>query len=184
MPGAGASWMGVQSVLQYIAWLACTCRCFCKHSFIYSKMKRAKARQLGCFTSRLLPLMRCILQELLVAALLNVVLLQLCQSMLLNRAASPVSGFRFSMRQFWCVAEPQNAGFRCIQVLMLHAIRHKNIVQFYGACLEPECYFIVTELMAGKAPALSTVLQQMLCAQYQCAVPCQSADSHFLAPSV
>ncbi|KAK9792727.1 hypothetical protein WJX73_008655 [Symbiochloris irregularis] len=35
------------------------------------------------------------------------------------------------------------------EVLMLHAIRHKNIVQFYGACLEPDCYFIVTELMAG-----------------------------------
>ena len=30
---------------------------------------------------------------------------------------------------------------------MLHALRHRNIVQFYGACLEPDCLAIVTELM-------------------------------------
>ena len=32
---------------------------------------------------------------------------------------------------------------------MLHALRHRNIVQFYGACLEPDCFFIATELMTG-----------------------------------
>ena len=32
---------------------------------------------------------------------------------------------------------------------MLRSLRHRNIVQFYGACLEPDCFFIVTELMHG-----------------------------------
>ena len=32
---------------------------------------------------------------------------------------------------------------------MLRMLRHRNVVQFYGACLEPDCFFIVTELMDG-----------------------------------
>lgn len=32
---------------------------------------------------------------------------------------------------------------------MLRSLRHRNIVQFYGACLQPDCFFIVTELMHG-----------------------------------
>ena len=35
------------------------------------------------------------------------------------------------------------------QVLMLQSLRHRNIVQFYGACVEPDCLAIVTELMNG-----------------------------------
>ena len=38
----------------------------------------------------------------------------------------------------------------CEQVAMLRSLRHRNIVQFYGACLEPDCFFIVTELMHGE----------------------------------
>ena len=37
-----------------------------------------------------------------------------------------------------------------LQVAMLRSLRHRNIVQFYGACLEPDCFFIVTELMHGE----------------------------------
>ena len=33
--------------------------------------------------------------------------------------------------------------------MTLRLLRHRNIVQFYGACLEPDCLFIVTELLAG-----------------------------------
>ena len=36
-----------------------------------------------------------------------------------------------------------------MQIQTLHALRHRNIVQFYGACLEPDCLAIVTELMNG-----------------------------------
>lgn len=39
-----------------------------------------------------------------------------------------------------------------VQVAMLRSLRHRNIVQFYGACLEPDCFFIVTELMHGVPP--------------------------------
>ncbi|KAK9805390.1 hypothetical protein WJX73_010301 [Symbiochloris irregularis] len=35
------------------------------------------------------------------------------------------------------------------EVGMLRSLRHRNIVQFYGACLQPDCFFIVTELMHG-----------------------------------
>ena len=35
------------------------------------------------------------------------------------------------------------------EVTTLRMLRHRNIVQFYGACLEPDCFFIVTELMQG-----------------------------------
>ena len=41
----------------------------------------------------------------------------------------------------------------CVQVELLQQLRHRNIVQFYGACLEPDCFFIVTELLAGVRPA-------------------------------
>ena len=32
---------------------------------------------------------------------------------------------------------------------MLRKLHHRNIVQFYGACLEPGAMFFVTELMKG-----------------------------------
>ena len=35
------------------------------------------------------------------------------------------------------------------QVMILRLLRHKHIVQFYGACLAPDSFFIVTELMTG-----------------------------------
>ena len=33
--------------------------------------------------------------------------------------------------------------------MTLRLLRHRNIVQFYGASLEPDCLFIVTELLSG-----------------------------------
>ena len=39
-------------------------------------------------------------------------------------------------------------------------MRHRNIVQFYGACLEPDCFFIVTELLAGEALTCGPLQQQ------------------------
>ena len=35
------------------------------------------------------------------------------------------------------------------QVRVLRKLHHRNIVQFYGACLEPGAMFFVTELMKG-----------------------------------
>ena len=37
----------------------------------------------------------------------------------------------------------------CEQVRVLRKLHHRNIVQFYGACLEPGNMFFVTELMKG-----------------------------------
>ena len=34
-----------------------------------------------------------------------------------------------------------------LQVRVLRTLHHRNIVQFYGACLEPSSMFFVTELM-------------------------------------
>lgn len=34
-----------------------------------------------------------------------------------------------------------------VQVRVLRTLHHRNIVQFYGACLEPSSMFFVTELM-------------------------------------
>ena len=34
-----------------------------------------------------------------------------------------------------------------LQVRILRKLHHRNIVQFYGACLEPGSMFFVTELM-------------------------------------
>ena len=34
-----------------------------------------------------------------------------------------------------------------MQVRVLRTLHHRNIVQFYGACLEPTSMFFVTELM-------------------------------------
>lgn len=54
-----------------------------------------------------------------------------------------------------------------LQVDLLQHLRHRNIVQFYGACLEPDCFFIVTELLAGAPdiyPAAVAALQlKMAC---------------------
>ena len=36
-----------------------------------------------------------------------------------------------------------------MQVRVLRKLHHRNIVQFYGACLEPGAMFFVTELMKG-----------------------------------
>lgn len=35
------------------------------------------------------------------------------------------------------------------EVKTLSSLHHRNIVQFYGACLEPDSLFFVTELMRG-----------------------------------
>lgn len=35
------------------------------------------------------------------------------------------------------------------EVKTLSSLHHRNIVQFYGACLEPGSLFFVTELMRG-----------------------------------
>ena len=51
------------------------------------------------------------------------------------------------------------------EVSTLHMLRHRNIVQFYGACLEPDCFFIVTELMQGASSfcqSLRWAAQQVL----------------------
>ena len=54
------------------------------------------------------------------------------------------------------------------EVALLRTLRHRNIVQFYGACLEPDCFFIVTELMQGALPAcwLCRCLQAEQAAEY------------------
>jgi serine/threonine protein kinase len=35
------------------------------------------------------------------------------------------------------------------EVQTLSSLHHRNIVQFYGACLDAGCMFFVTELMKG-----------------------------------
>ena len=49
----------------------------------------------------------------------------------------------------WKVQTGQGTSAHPLQVMTLRLLRHRNIVQFYGACLEPDCLFIVTELLAG-----------------------------------
>ena len=45
----------------------------------------------------------------------------------------------------WWFCHDQLAGW--LQVRVLRTLHHRNIVQFYGACLEPSSMFFVTELM-------------------------------------
>ena len=40
-----------------------------------------------------------------------------------------------------------------VQVTMMRMLRHRHVVQFYGASLQPDYFFIVTELMSGGIPA-------------------------------
>ncbi len=35
------------------------------------------------------------------------------------------------------------------EVAVLSRLRHRNVVQLYGACLQPDNLFLVTELMRG-----------------------------------
>ena len=43
-----------------------------------------------------------------------------------------------------------------LQVRVLRTLHHRNIVQFYGACLEPSSMFFVTELMKVASRPLAT----------------------------
>lgn len=57
------------------------------------------------------------------------------------------------VHQFPCLATKLKLSLAGVQeVSTLRMLRHRNIVQFYGACLEPDCFFIVTELMQGASP--------------------------------
>lgn len=51
------------------------------------------------------------------------------------------------------------------EVQVLRSLHHRNIVQYYGACMEPGCLFFVTELMKGKqwVSALASNAQHALC---------------------
>ena len=57
------------------------------------------------------------------------------------------------------------------EVTLLRTLRHRNVVQFYGACLEPDCFFIVTELMQGACSTFLAALQARACARLTAASP-------------
>ena len=48
---------------------------------------------------------------------------------------------------FSCVVVVVLSAESGLQVRILRKLHHRNIVQFYGACLEPGSMFFVTELM-------------------------------------
>ena len=65
---------------------------------------------------------------------------------------------------------------------MLRSLRHRNIVQFYGACLEPDCFFIVTELMHGARTCCQAVLQKRMSERLaKCAI-CKCRLTHIPVP--
>ena len=50
-----------------------------------------------------------------------------------------------------------------MQVRVLRTLHHRNIVQFYGACLEPTSMFFVTELMKVRSARTLQTLWEHNC---------------------